>query len=81
MLVCMKRTTLVLEDGLVKAVRDMAHQTGRDMSSVVNEFIREGLSIRKRPSKEQWSLPKFSMGRPRADLADRDDLERVMENP
>ena len=76
----MKRTTLVLEDGCIDAVRELAQRQGRQLSEVVNELLTEGLQ-RRRESEEQppFVLPSFRMGPPRVDVADRDALEAAME--
>jgi len=81
MLVCMKRTTLVLEEGVLEAIRESAHQDRRDMSDLVNELLRDGLQLRKKTVAVEIAPPVFSMGRPRANLADRDALENLMERP
>jgi hypothetical protein len=75
-----KRTTLVLEDGCMEAVRQLAHKEGRTLSSVVNELLAEGAQRRRRaPRRSTLKLPTYSMGRPRVDLGDRDALETAME--
>ena len=47
MLVCMKRTTLVLEDGCMDAVRELARKEGRQLSQVVNDLLIEGVRRKK----------------------------------
>lgn len=79
MLVCMKRTTLVLEEGILAGIREEAHLAGKDMSELVNEFLRQGL-LRKDKKVPHPKLPLFSMGAPRVNLADRDALEQIMES-
>jgi hypothetical protein len=79
MLVCMKRTTLILEDATLDAVRDLARREKRDMSEIVNEALRDGLRLRMRKTAPVAKLPSYQMGRPRINLADRDALEQAME--
>ncbi len=80
MFICMKRTTLILEDGCMRKVRALARQEGRQMSHVVNELLAEGLRRRQaHPKSKPFRLPSFDMGPPRVNLADRDALESVME--
>jgi len=79
MLICMKRTTLILEDACMDAVRDLAQREGRTMSQLVNELIAEGLLRRQQPNPSPFQLPSFDMGVPGVNLADRDALESVME--
>lgn len=80
MFVCMKRTTLVLEEGVLEGIREEAHIEGLDMSQLVNEFLRQGLIRQREKVKPATKLPVFSMGAPRVSLADRDALEQVMES-
>ena len=76
----MKRTTLVLEDGCMEAVRRLAHAEGRTLSDVVNELLAEGAQRRRQTQRRTGlKLPSYAMGRPRVDLADRDALEAAME--
>ena len=80
MLVCMKRTTLVLEDGCMDAVRELARMEGRQISQVVNELLIEGVHRKGRRVKEEFHLPAFSMGRPKVNLGDRHALEALMDS-
>ena len=70
------RTTLVLDEQAFAQMKQIAAQEGRTLSSVVDETIRIG--IERRQSLHQQSppepLPTFSMGAPRINLADRDQL-------
>lgn len=76
----MKRTTLVLEDACIEAVRELAHRQGRQISDVVNELLVEGLRQRRVTAPAPpFSLPSYDMGQPRVDLADRDALEAAMD--
>jgi hypothetical protein len=75
-----KRTTLVLEDGCIDAVRELAQRQGRQLSEVVNELLAEGLQRRRDSEAPQpFVLPTFRMGPARVDLADRDALEAAMD--
>lgn len=78
--VCMKRTTLVLEDGCIDAVRDLARRQGRQLSEVVNELLAEGLQRRRARRARAFELPRFAMGRPRVNLGDRNALEALMDS-
>lgn len=42
----MKRTTLILEDGCMDGVREIAARERRQISEVVNELLAEGLARR-----------------------------------
>lgn len=74
----MKRTTLVLEEATLKAIRDLARREERQMSQIVNELLAEGLQRRRRTPARELELPSFKMGPPRVNLADRDALEALM---
>jgi len=76
----MKRTTLILEEGCMDGVREIAKEENRQISEVVNELLAEGLARRVPGKPKPFKLPVFSMGRSRVNLADRDALDRVMES-
>lgn len=76
----MKRTTLILEDGCMDGVRELANKENRQISEVVNELLAEGLARRAPAEVKPLRLPTFSMGRARVNLADRDALEQAMES-
>lgn len=76
----MKRTTLVLEDACMAKVRRIAQREGRQISEVVNELLAEGLQRRKEKKRSGIELPRFSMGRPRVNLGDRNTLESLMDS-
>lgn len=80
MRVRMKRTTLVLEDGCMEGVRQLARREGRQISQVVNELLAEGLQRRRSRRGPAIELPIFSMGRPRVDLGDRSALESLIDS-
>lgn len=81
MCVCMKRTTLILDEGLLEGIRREAQRRECDMSTVVNECLRTGLHRRKAVTPSPSALPVFALGRPRVNLADRDALEAAMDAP
>jgi hypothetical protein len=76
----MKRTTLILEDGCMKGVRDLARKESRTISEVVNEILAEGLQKRRKKEQVKFDLPSFSMGRPRVNVGDRNALESLMDS-
>jgi hypothetical protein len=80
MLVCMKRTTLVLEEACMQKVRQLAHEQKRQISQVVNELILESLIRRKKRSRAPVSLASFKMGKPPVHLGDRNALEALMDS-
>lgn len=76
----MTRTTLILDDACMNAVRDLARRERRTLSDVVNQLLREGVQRRKKPLRPPFALPAFAMGRPRVNLGDRDALEGLMDS-
>jgi hypothetical protein len=80
MLICM-RTTLDLNDEIMRAVKRYAAETGRTVSSLVESALRELLSQvarRDRPYKLKWVVVQ-SVAQPGVDLTDRDVLMDRME--
>jgi len=72
------KTTLILPDYLVRALKRRAAERRETLSAVVAEALRRGLAA---PTEtETPDLPVYRMGRPLVDVADRDALERAMED-
>lgn len=61
-------------------VRQIAQREGRQLSEVVNQLLAEALQRRRRGGRAEITLPRFPMGRPRANLADRNALESLMDS-
>ena len=76
----MKRTTLVLEDACMDQIRDLARRERRQMSEIVNELLVQGLRQRTERHARAFELPTFKMGRPKANLGDRNALEALMDS-
>ena len=74
------RTTLVIDDELFRRLKQRAAAEKRTLSDVTQEVLRRGLGAdtgkRKRAPVK---LPTFTMGRPRVDVADRDQLYEVLD--
>ena len=80
MLICM-RTTLNLDDELMKAVKRKAAESGRTMTEVIESSLRESFQ---RPSSQRqpYRLRMVTVRgrrRPGVDLTDRDALYELME--
>ena len=73
------RTTLVLERQRLVELKKLALAQNRTLSSVVDEFLREGLSRQQSPLPKPPPLPSFKMGKPSVDLADRDRLMDLLD--
>ena len=80
MFICMKRTTLILEEGCLDGVKSLARKENRTMSEVVNEILAEGIQRRSSRAVTEFELPSFEMGEARVNLGDRDALEAAMED-
>lgn len=75
------RTTLVIEDQIMKRLKALAAERGRTLSSLVEAFLRQGLEREQAKTREPLEpIPTFDVGRIKANVADRDELYRVMEN-
>ena len=78
--VCM-RTTLNLDDDLMRAAKRRAADTGRTLSSMIEDALRELLrqdGLRGRPYRLRWITVRGGV-QPRVDLTDRDALYDRME--
>lgn len=80
MLICM-RTTLNLDDELMKQVKRKAAEAGRTMTEVIEASLRESLhQTRKRGSDYRLNMVTVKgVKRPGVDLTDRDSLFEAME--
>jgi predicted DNA-binding ribbon-helix-helix protein len=59
------RTTLTLEDRLLKELKQIAHETNTPLKEVVEKVLREGLrSLRAAPRPRPHRVKTFRMGRP-----------------
>ncbi len=76
----MHRTTILLDDGLIKGLKRKAAQEGKNVTDLVKIYVRRGLQ-EDRPSRspDVVKLPSFSMGIPTIDPADRSLLWDLMD--
>ncbi len=58
----MVRTTITLETDLAEALRQRAHDTNRSFKDVVNEAIRSGLSLARRPRHRAYRVKARHLG-------------------
>jgi hypothetical protein len=59
------RTTLVIDDYLMRELKEKAHRTGKPLKALVNEALRRGLSELDAPSqKKPYRGRTYSMGYP-----------------
>lgn len=76
------RTTLTLEDRLAKALKQLAHRSGKPFKQVVNETLRAGLAASNRPRAAAYKLKPVSLGGvvPGIDLTKALQLAAAMED-
>lgn len=72
------RTTLVIDDHLMRQLKAEAAREGRTMSDLVETSLRAMLG-RQPQQRKLHPLPSFNSGGAKVDVADRDALYRAME--
>ena len=73
------KTTLVIDEGVMRRLKQEAARQGRTMSELVEAAVRVFLEAAKKPQPELPPLPCIDAGTPYVDLADRDSLYDAME--
>ena len=56
------RTTLTLDDRIAKALKLLAHRSGKPFKQVVNETLQAGLAARDAPKPKPYRLKPASLG-------------------
>ena len=77
------RTTVRLEADLLRAARKLAAETGRTLTSLIEDGLREILARRKRaPDEADFDLPVYGRGdvHPGIDISNSADLQDRMED-
>jgi len=72
------KTTLMIDDGIMRQLKKEAARTGRTMSELVETALRRLLQARTEPP-ELPPLPSFRSGGALVDVSDREALYRAME--
>lgn len=72
------KTTLNIDDTVMKRLREEAARTGRTMSELVESALRQLLQTRPR-TVELPPLPSFDSGGALVDVSDRESLYQAME--
>jgi hypothetical protein len=78
------RTTVRLDEHLLRDAKQLAARTGRTLTAVIEDALRETVArSRKRPPRTRVTLPTFRGNglRPGVDLDDGASLLEVMEDP
>ena len=76
------RTTIRLDDDLLRDAKKLAAETGRTLTAVIEDALREQLARRERP-RRRVELPVFHGGgglRPGVDLGDNVALRDLMDD-
>jgi hypothetical protein len=58
------RTTLTIDDGIAKALKDLAHRSNRPFKEVVNEALRAGLTAKGERKAKPYAVRPVSLGGP-----------------
>ncbi|MGH9402422.1 MAG: hypothetical protein ACRD2P_09980 [Terriglobia bacterium] len=72
------KTTLIIPDPVFKDLKRRAVERGETLSELATEFLRQGLREKPR-HKLPLRLPSFKMGPPLINIADREELYRVLD--
>jgi hypothetical protein len=75
----MAKTTLVIDDQVMRRLRQEAVRQGRTISELVEAALRLMLERGRTPAADLSPLPAFEGGRPLVDVADREALYQAME--
>jgi hypothetical protein len=54
------RTTLMIDDDVLAAARELAEHRGVAIGKVISELSREGIEARQRPTRRHGRVPTFS---------------------
>jgi hypothetical protein len=56
------RTTLTIDDDLMRELKEVAHREGVPLKLVVNRALRLGLAGAAKPKRRRYRCPTYSMG-------------------
>lgn len=79
MLLHMRRTTLTLDDQLLRELKKKASEEGRTLQAVTNDLLRRSLATRPQKSYQLRLRGWKSTEQPGVDLLDRDTLFDLMD--
>lgn len=72
------KTTLIIPDPVFRDLKKRAAEQGTTLSELVAEFLRQGL--REKPKRRRLPrLPSFSLGPAKIDIANREEIYRVLD--
>ena len=75
------KTTLVIDDDVMRRLKAQAALEGRTLSSLVEAYLRRGLRQDEDAARPTTPvrIPVFDMGAPRVDVGDRDAVDAAIE--
>jgi hypothetical protein len=56
------KITLTLDDRIAKALKTLAHRSGKSFKQIVNETLQSGLAVRETPTPRPYRLKPASLG-------------------
>ena len=76
------RTTLTIDDALLRQLRQKSLDSGKPFKQVVNDTLRAGLQQAALPKREPYRCPSFSIGAlaPGVDLTKANQLAAALED-
>ena len=75
----MKRTTLTLDDDLLKQLKERAASQGKTLAALVNDLLRHAMAIRSRRQPYKMNIGGWDAElQPGVDILDRDKLFDLM---
>lgn len=77
------KTTLVIQDSLMRRLKALAAGRGRTLSSLVEEYLRRSLeadTTQPAATPEPYHFPSFDMGEALVDFSDREALDAVLDD-
>jgi hypothetical protein len=79
----MNRTTVTLDPGLRKRLKQEAARLGKTFQECLNDYLRLGLEASRFADRGNaaWRLPELSLGCPLVDAADREAVDRLERRP
>ncbi len=77
----MTRTTLILDENRLIEMKRLAASRRQTLSALVDEFLAAGLkNAGAAGRRRRHRLRSFSMGKPRVNVADRDQIQEFLRN-
>lgn len=73
------KTTLIIPDPIFRALKRRAAERNETLSAFVTECLVRGLRDARKPG-QPFRVPKFRMGPPKVDIADRDALYSLLDS-